>query len=193
MTSWEARVTELGIAIPDPLPSGGLYRSVVVDGGLAFTSGIVAYDLIRSKRWTWKLPAWVWPIGIFAVIALFGPHDDVDLGDKIYRAWGLSLVLGVLYANTEEGPYNWMYRIFHWIADHSYGIYLSHIVVFWIVFYQLARFPLWARIVLLIAGSIGIPAFLYVSIEKPLILVGGHIAKRLLRPPPVTTKERLAA
>ena len=48
-----------------------------------FTSGIVAYDLIRSKRWTWKLPAWVWPIGIFAVIALFGPHDDVDLGDKI--------------------------------------------------------------------------------------------------------------
>jgi enamine deaminase RidA (YjgF/YER057c/UK114 family) len=44
MTSWEARVTELGIAIPDPLPSGGLYRSVVVDGGLAFTSGIVAVE-----------------------------------------------------------------------------------------------------------------------------------------------------
>jgi enamine deaminase RidA (YjgF/YER057c/UK114 family) len=42
--SWEARVAELGIRVPDPLPAGALYRSVVVDGGLAFTSGIVAVE-----------------------------------------------------------------------------------------------------------------------------------------------------
>jgi enamine deaminase RidA (YjgF/YER057c/UK114 family) len=44
MSSWEARVTELGLVIPDPLPSAALYRSVVVDGTLAFTSGIVAVE-----------------------------------------------------------------------------------------------------------------------------------------------------
>lgn len=146
-----------------------------------FTSGIVAFDLIRSKKWTWKLPAWAWPLGIFAVIAMFGPHDNISLGNKMYRAWALSLLLGVLYANVEEGRSNWIYRVFHWIAEHSYGIYLSHIVVLWIVFYQMAQFPLWVRIPVLIAGVIGIPALLYVSIEKPLILVGSHIARRLLR------------
>jgi enamine deaminase RidA (YjgF/YER057c/UK114 family) len=44
MSSWEARVKELGLVVPDPLPSAALYRSVVVDGALAFTSGIVAVE-----------------------------------------------------------------------------------------------------------------------------------------------------
>jgi peptidoglycan/LPS O-acetylase OafA/YrhL len=156
-----------------------------------FTSGIVAFDLIRSKTWKWKLPAWIWPIGIFAAIAMFGPHDNVSLVNKMYRAWALSLFLGVLYANVDEGQFNWMYRIFHWIAEHSYGIYLSHSVVLWVVFYQTARFPPWARVLALIVGAIGIPAALYVSVEKPLILVGGHVARRLLRSS-VTSKHRLA-
>ena len=146
-----------------------------------FTSGIVAFDLIRSKRWTWKLPAWVWPIGILAAIAMFGPHDNVSFGNKMYRAWALSLFLGVLYANVEEGRNNWMYRVFHWTAEHSYGIYLSHLIVLWIVFYRMAQFPVWTQIVILITGAVGIPALLYVYIEKPLIMFGSHVARRLLR------------
>ena len=156
-----------------------------------FTSGIVAFDLIRSKRWTWKLPPWVWPVGIFAVIAMFGPHDNVSLANKMYRAWGLSLLLGVLYANVGESQSYWIHRVFHWIAEHSYGIYLSHIVMLWIVFDRMARFPLLVRIAVLISGAIGIPVCLYMSIEKPLILVGGHLARRLLRSS-VTIKERQA-
>jgi peptidoglycan/LPS O-acetylase OafA/YrhL len=147
-----------------------------------FTSGIVAFDLIRSKRWAWKLPSWLWPVGIFAAIAMFGPHDNVGLYDKLYRAWALSLLLGVLYANIAESRSNWIYQGSHWIAEHSYGIYLCHCVVLWIVFYRMARFPLWVQVVALIAGMIGIPAFLYVSIEKPLILAGSHVARRLLKP-----------
>jgi peptidoglycan/LPS O-acetylase OafA/YrhL len=146
-----------------------------------FTSGMVAYDLIRSKGWSWRLPAWTWPIGILTAIALFGPHDNINLGEKITRAWMLSLFLGVLYANVAEGRPNWLHSIFHWVAEHSYGIYLSHSVVLWIVFYHMVRFPLWARIFALVAGVLAIPAVLYVSIEKPLILVGGHVARRLLR------------
>lgn len=44
MGNWEARVAELGIAIPPPLPPGALYSSVVVDAGLAYVSGIVAVE-----------------------------------------------------------------------------------------------------------------------------------------------------
>jgi hypothetical protein len=52
--------------------------------------------------------------------------------------------------------------------------------VLWIVFYQMAQFSIWVKTPALIAGAIGIPALLYVSIERPLILAGGHLAKCLL-------------
>jgi len=146
-----------------------------------FTSGIVAFDLIRSKTWTWKLPAWTWPVGVFAAIALFGPHSDAVFPSKLLRAWVLSLLLGVLYAIVAEARPNWIHRIFHWIAERSYGIYLSHSVLLWIVFYQMSQLPLWVRIPSLTAGAIGIPALLFISIEKPLILAGGHLARRILK------------
>jgi enamine deaminase RidA (YjgF/YER057c/UK114 family) len=41
---WEKRIADLGIQIPGPLPAGGLYTPVVVDGDVAYTSGIVAID-----------------------------------------------------------------------------------------------------------------------------------------------------
>jgi peptidoglycan/LPS O-acetylase OafA/YrhL len=156
-----------------------------------FTSGIVAYDMIRSRWWSWRLPAWVWPVGIAAAVMLFGPHDNVSIGDKIGRAWGVSLMVGVLYANVAEGSPNRLHSVFHWIAEHSYGIYLSHIVLLWMVLYPMSPFPLWARIAVLVGGAVAVPALLYVSIEKPLILVGSHVARRLLHRGVV--KERQAA
>jgi peptidoglycan/LPS O-acetylase OafA/YrhL len=150
-----------------------------------FTAGIVSFDLIRGKTWKWKFPAWVWPVGIFTAIVLFGAHDNVDLPHKMYRAWGLALLLGVLYAHVEEGTHNWVHAVAHWVAEHSYGIYLSHTVVLWIVFFKMGGLPQWLRILALIAGVIGIPAFLYVAVEKPLILAGSHVARRVLGRPVV--------
>jgi len=151
--------------------------------GPCFTSGIVAYDLIRSKSWRWALPAWVWPIGIAVAILLFGPHDNLNLGVKIQQAWAVSLLLGVLYANVREGSDGGLRPVLHWIAEHSYGIYLSHTIVMGFAFYTLSGLPMWIRIVVLIAGSIGVPALLYVAIERPLIVVGGHVARRMMRHP----------
>ena len=156
------------------------WRGGVIKFAPCFASGVVAFDLLRSRGWTWKLPAWVWPIGILGTIVLFGPHDDVGLQYKMSSAWGLSLFLGVLYANVKEGRSNWFYSVSHWIAEHSYGIYLSHTVILWFVFFRMEQYPLWLKIVVLTAGAIGVPAILYITIEKPLILVGGRIAKRLL-------------
>jgi enamine deaminase RidA (YjgF/YER057c/UK114 family) len=41
----EKRVAELGLDIPGQLGAGGLYTSVVVEGNLAFTSGVVAVNI----------------------------------------------------------------------------------------------------------------------------------------------------
>jgi peptidoglycan/LPS O-acetylase OafA/YrhL len=151
--------------------------------GPCFTSGIVAYDLIRSKSRRWVLPAWVWPIGIAAAILLFGPHDNLHLELKIQRAWAVSLLLGVLYANVREGSDSGLQPMLHWIAEHSYGIYLSHTIVMGFAFYTLSGLPMWVRIIVLIAGSIGVPALLYVAVERPLMLVGGRVARRMMLHP----------
>jgi peptidoglycan/LPS O-acetylase OafA/YrhL len=174
---WVASVA-LALVIP-----GISERLDVFRYGPCFTSGIVAYDLIRSKSWRWALPAWVWPIGIAAAILLFGPHDNVHLGLKMGRAWGVSLLLGALYANVREGSYGVMRPVLHWIAEHSYGIYLSHTIVMGFALYTLSGLPMWVRIIVLIVGSVGVPALLYVTIERPLILVGGHVARRMMRQP----------
>ncbi|MGA7832764.1 MAG: acyltransferase [Terracidiphilus sp.] len=164
---------------------GGLVAQIIRFELIApcFISGVVAFDLSRNRTWTWKLPAWVWPIGIFAAIFLFGPLDDASLANKFARAWVLSLLLGLLYANLRETRPNWTHSFFHWIAEHSYSIYLTHSIVFWFVFYPMAQLSLWLRIPALIVGSIGIPALLYRTIERPMIQTGARLAARLLVAP----------
>jgi len=44
MGDLEERAAELGIVIPDPLPAGGLYNSVVIAGDVAYASGTVAVE-----------------------------------------------------------------------------------------------------------------------------------------------------
>ena len=159
----------------------------------SFTSGIVAFDLIRSRQGSFKLPAWTWPIGILALIIAFGPHNDVSLINKRYRIWALSLVLGVFYSFVREGRSHWCNHIFHWIAEHSYGIYLSHAIVLWFVFNRMHAFSMWLRIPILIILSAGVPVLLYRSVEKPLIVFGGNIARRILgRPEAIQNPEPVA-
>lgn len=145
-----------------------------------FMAGVLAYDVLRHRHSTFKLPAWLWPLGIFVAIAIFKPHDNVSLPDKIWKAWFLSLALGLLYVFVKETsvrPLNWLS---HWIAEHSYGIYLSHSVILWLCFDQMVAFPVWAKAATLIALWVAIPIILYRFIEKPLMKQGGIIAKRLL-------------
>jgi peptidoglycan/LPS O-acetylase OafA/YrhL len=73
--------------------------------------------------------------------------------------------------------------VLHWIAEHSYGIYLSHTIVMGFAFFTLSGVPMWVRIIVLIVGSIGVPALLYATVEKPLILVGGRVARRMMQRP----------
>ena len=158
-----------------------------------FCAGVVAYDLLcqraegaKESEGLWfkpRLPAWSWPIALLLATAIFGPFDDVSLYHKLYRAWVLALGLGVLYVYVREGGNNGLYRVAHWIAEHSYGVYLSHIVLFWVVLRPMAGMPVWLRVVFLAVTSVAVPAALYRWIERPLMLAGVHLSRRMLQAP----------
>jgi peptidoglycan/LPS O-acetylase OafA/YrhL len=144
-----------------------------------FTAGIVAFDLTRSCKTMFRLPAWVWPIGIVGTMLMFRPYDTARFSERYAQGWALALAVGLLYPFVSEAPSNWLYKGCHWVAERSYGIYLSHAIVLWIVFDRLRSFSPWIQIPVLIVGVLGIPAFLYPWFEKPLIQLGVQLANRV--------------
>jgi peptidoglycan/LPS O-acetylase OafA/YrhL len=152
-----------------------------------FAAGIVAYDLVRQKKSNAFFPAWTWPAGILLCIALFRPFHSLPPRALMHKEWALSLAVGLLYANVEDIPWGKIQTIHHWIAEHSYGIYLSHLVIFWIAFDKMTTFPIWVRALTLIAAAIGAPALLYTTIEKPMIRTGVRLANHLLKTSPEAT------
>ena len=144
-----------------------------------FTAGILAFDLHRSAKW--KLPSWVWPVTIFSAIALFGPFDNIHLIAKMRRAWALSLLLGLAIPYVKEMTIPSLKKASHLVAKYSYGIYLSHVIVFWLAINVMHGFPIWARAAVLVVGSFGAPVMMFHWIEDPLIKVGARIAASLHR------------
>jgi peptidoglycan/LPS O-acetylase OafA/YrhL len=173
-------VFSIALALTVPRISG---RLNVFEYAPCFTSGIVAFDLLRKRaRYAQRLSWWLWPIGIMSAIFLFTPLDNLNLLEKIYRAWFLSLGIGLLYVFVAEAPCNSIQRVLHWIAEHSYGIYLSHIVVIWFVFYPMAATPIWVRAAVLAISAVAIPGLLYRYVEEPLMYVGHRLSGLLVSP-----------
>jgi peptidoglycan/LPS O-acetylase OafA/YrhL len=144
-----------------------------------FASGILAYSLSSESHR--KLPAWTWPLVILAVTTLFQPLDNISLAKKLPLAWFLALVLGAVFPFTREIQWRPLNRLSRWIAEISYGIYLSHIPLMWFTLKVLAPYPLVIRLVVLFISSAVVPMFLYRFVEKPMIGVGARLASRLVR------------
>ncbi len=142
-----------------------------------FVAGVVAFDLQRTARW--KLPAWLWPVILLLAIVLFGPLDNIHLIAKMHRAWALSLLLGLAIPYTKEMTVPAIKKVSHWIAKYSYGIYLSHSIVFWAAIDLMRGFHVWQRALVLLLGSIFAPIAMYHWIEEPLINVGARVANSL--------------
>jgi len=98
-------------------------------------------------------------------------------------AWALSLSLGLTFPFICDIQCDWLNWTSHWVAENSYGIYLSHSFVMWYAVKVMVHRSLPLRVLVLVAGSIWIPMFLYRYIEKPMIGVGARIASRkVVRP-----------
>jgi peptidoglycan/LPS O-acetylase OafA/YrhL len=136
-----------------------------------FFAGVAGFAHLRGAKW--KLPAWAWPLGILCVTLLFHAWDDAGFRSKVFIAWPLSLGLGLLVAHVREGEWPWIHAVAGRIAKWSYGIYLSHMFVFWMA---LKAASPWLRVGIVAVASVMIPWLLYRWIEDPFVRLGSLLA-----------------
>ncbi len=144
-----------------------------------FVAGIVAFEL--SKASAKRLPAWLWPLTLALVIAVWTPFGNANFLAEVHRAWIFALVLAVLVPQFSEVTMPAVARPAHLIAKYSYGLYLSHVVVFWLAIDVMRHFPLAVRILVGIAAIIAVPVAVFHLVEDPCIKLGARYAAHLRR------------
>ena len=148
-----------------------------------FLGGLVAFVLLRYR--TLRLPFWGWPL----VIA--GAYAIRQMGFQ--SGWVGCLLLGLAAPQFQELSNRAVRAVAAWVARYSYGIYLSHVVIFWITLVVLRNSHLVVKISVCALLSVVVPVVLYHTIEKPMINVGVRVANSMaLWPATVASRPALA-
>jgi peptidoglycan/LPS O-acetylase OafA/YrhL len=156
------------------------FKMRAIPGLLAYTpcflGGIIGYRLWRGSRM--RLPFWGWPLAIISCVALRVFAEVSGLrGATMTSSWVACLLLGVAAPQFQELGSGCVRSLAEKIAKCSYGVYLSHCVVFWFAFVLLKNESFWLRSLLCAALSVILPLALYHVIEKPMIDAGVCVAR----------------
>lgn len=131
-----------------------------------FLGGVIAFALSRYRPV--GLPFWGWPLAIAVAYAIrqggFRP------------GWFACLLLGVAAPQFKELANTHLRAVAAWVARYSYGIYLSHIIIFWYVLVVLGHANLLLRVGICALLSVTCPVLLYHLVEKPMINKGVWLA-----------------
>jgi peptidoglycan/LPS O-acetylase OafA/YrhL len=142
-----------------------------------FLAGVVGYRLWSARRM--RLPFFAWPMAIisFAVLRVLAEATSLPQATTL-SAWSTCLLLGFAVPQFRELGSGWTRTFASAIAKYSYGIYLSHSVVFWIAFILMSGMSFWIQCAACLILSVLFPLAMYHALEKPMINVGVRIASQ---------------
>jgi peptidoglycan/LPS O-acetylase OafA/YrhL len=136
-----------------------------------FLAGVIAYRLLEIVRPRWR--SWLWLPAILGCIAIYTLTSYYDLAkDALFCLFIVPLI--PLFRKNRNG---FISAAASKIATYSYGIYLCHTPVLWLL-YQKLPLPNWARLILLAVLMVTIPVLCYRWIEQPLIRMGIWLSSR---------------
>ncbi len=155
--------------IQETIPTAGLD---LLRYAPCFVAGVVAFAMEGRTEVRFH---WVgWPLVIALALGL--RQLGLDAG------WLGCLVLGMMVGRFRQVDVAWIRKSAEWIARYSYGIYLSHLIVFWVAFVRLGSAPPGTRIVICAALSVVAPVLLYHGVEAPMIGWGAALVGQRRRP-----------
>jgi peptidoglycan/LPS O-acetylase OafA/YrhL len=137
-----------------------------------FLAGVVAYQLVGT--WRPRFPAWLWCPAIAFAVALYvaAPFSDESLLKDVIICVAVGLSIPLFHANRGV-----IAAVASQIAMYSYGIYLCHVPLLWLLYRKLA-IPGWQRGIWLVLATGLVSVACYRAIESPLIRMGTRIANR---------------
>jgi peptidoglycan/LPS O-acetylase OafA/YrhL len=119
------------------------------------------------------------PLLVIAAGATYAIARQVAGYQPIFiAAYAASLVLGLGLPLFQDLPESFLTRNCHYVAKYSYGVYLSHVPLMWIVRVPMAGANLFLRAAFLTVTSVAVPVLFFHLLEDPLIRAGKRLAGR---------------
>jgi peptidoglycan/LPS O-acetylase OafA/YrhL len=142
-----------------------------------FLAGVIAYKLLETVRPRFR--AWLWCPAIIGAVVLYVSTQYCYAGSL--KDVLICLIVGVLIPLFQQNC-GAIATIASHIAKYSYGIYLCHTPVLWLLYRKLT-IPDWQRPVwlLIVTGIVSLAC--YHAIEHPLIEIGTRLANRVSAKP----------
>lgn len=134
-----------------------------------FLGGVLAYRLHNERRLA--LPFYLWPVFLTGCVVVRALYDDAS-------TWLVCLLIGAAIPQFKETSSSMLRTTCEQIAKYSYGLYLTHTVVFWFVFVELKSYPFAIKTLLCLGLSVAIPVLLFKTVEEPLILWGHRLTQQ---------------
>jgi peptidoglycan/LPS O-acetylase OafA/YrhL len=142
-----------------------------------FLAGVVAYKLVGA--WQPRFPALLWCPAVIIAVVLYveAPFSDASWLKDVLICMGVGLLIPLFRGNGGVTA-----AIASQIAKYSYGIYLCHTPLLWLLYRRLI-IPGWQRAIWLVIGTGFVSVMCYLAIEGPLIGIGKRVANMALVQP----------
>jgi peptidoglycan/LPS O-acetylase OafA/YrhL len=138
-----------------------------------FLAGVIAYKLLGTVRP--RLRSWLWCPAVIGAVTLYvaTPYSD----ENWWKNTALCLAVGLLipWFQRDNGAIG---IAASQVAKYSYGIYLCHTPLMWLIYRKLT-IPGWQRAILLVMATGACSMACYHVIEHPLIQIGTRVANRV--------------
>jgi peptidoglycan/LPS O-acetylase OafA/YrhL len=134
-----------------------------------FLCGVLPYSL-RFKIRPF-LPSSVWIVFLLAWISVFALTDL-----SLPVTWLATFILGLSIHCFRDSTSNAWNSVVRLISKYSYGIYLSHLPLMWVVFFVLPPLNLTVSLLCWLATTLATAIVVFHLLENPMIQMGSRLA-----------------
>jgi peptidoglycan/LPS O-acetylase OafA/YrhL len=160
----------LALALVQPIiPNGG--RLDILEFAPCFVAGVLCYKLSKTVEAT--MPFAIWPILLIPGLLLIFIFPPTPKNWPV--AWIACFLMAITVPFIRQTRSRLIRDLSHWIARHSFAIYLAHYFCLWLAF-RTNHFFWPAQWAIFIATNLALPIAMYRLIEYPMIRLGTKLS-----------------